>query len=494
MTPKQLLDSIFQYAIQGKLVEQKIEDGSAEDLYAQIQLEKQKLISEGRIKREKPSDSITDDEIPFDIPDTWKWCRLKELCTKLVDGDHNPPDGIKQPTEYMMLSATNINCDSLVELNKVRYLTKDVFDIENERTKVAVNDIFFTSVGSMGRSCIYKGGYNICFQRSVSVITTLIPPEYLKLFLDSPFVQTFVRVNATGTAQKGFYLNQLGNLLIALPPLAEQERIVAKIEELRPYINRYAMAYDNLELFNTKFPEDMRKSIIQYAIQGKLVEQKSEDGSAEDLYTQIQQEKQKLIAEGKIKREKPSDSITDDEIPFDIPDTWKWCRLKELCTKLVDGDHNPPDGIKQPTEYMMLSATNINCDSLVELNKVRYLTKDVFDIENERTKVAVNDIFFTSVGSMGRSCIYKGGYNICFQRSVSVITTLILPEYLKLFLDSPFVQTFVRVNATGTAQKGFYLNQLANLLIALPPLAEQHRIVSKIEQMLPMCNKLNKEK
>ena len=241
-------------------------------------------------------------------------------------------------------------------------------------------------------------------------------------------------------------------------------------------------------------PKQLLDSIFQYAIQGKLVEQKIEDGSAEDLYAQIQLEKQKLISEGRIKREKPSDSITDDEIPFDIPDTWKWCRLKELCTKLVDGDHNPPDGIKQPTEYMMLSATNINCDSLVELNKVRYLTKDVFDIENERTKVAVNDIFFTSVGSMGRSCIYKGGYNICFQRSVSVITTLILPEYLKLFLDSPFVQTFVRVNATGTAQKGFYLNQLANLLIALPPLAEQHRIVSKIEQMLPMCNKLNKEK
>ena len=295
--------------------------------------------------------------------------------------------------------------------------------------------------------------------------------------------------NATGTAQKGFYLKQVENLLIALPPLEEQHRIVAKIEELLPYVDRYAEAYEKLEQLNTKFPEDVKKSILQYAIQGKLVEQRPEEGTAEELYQQIQDEKQKLIKEGKIKKEKPLAEITDDEIPFDIPNQWCWCRLRDVCTKIVDGDHNPPAGIKQQTEYLMLSATNINHDSIVELDKVRYLTRELFEEENKRTNVEINDIFFTIVGSMGRSCVYEGGYNVCFQRSVSVLTTLLFPKYLKYLLDAPFIQTFMYSNATGTAQKGFYLKQVENLLIPLPPLKEQHRIVTKIEELLPYVDR-----
>ena len=138
----------------------------------------------------------------------------------------------------------------------------------------------------------------------------------------------------------------------------------------------------------------------------------------------------------------------------------------------------------------MLSAININNGSLSELDRVRYLTKEVFENENERTKVKPGDIFFTIVATLGRSCVYEGGYNICFQRSVSVITTLIYNYYLKYALDSGFIQQFMIANATGTAQKGFYLNQVEKLLIPLPPLAEQKRIVEKIEELLHLCEKL----
>ena len=172
------------------------------------------------------------DEIPFDIPENWSFCRLKNICSKIVDGDHNPPKGVAYITNYLMLSSQNINHDKIVALDKVRYLTEDVFKIENERTNLLAGDILFTSVGTLGRTCIYKGGLNLCFQRSVSVITTYINNDYLKLFLDSPHFQNKVVKEATGTAQKGFYLNQLENSIIVVPPINEQLRIVKEVKTI----------------------------------------------------------------------------------------------------------------------------------------------------------------------------------------------------------------------------------------------------------------------
>ena len=161
-----------------------------------------------------------------------------------------------------------------------------------------------------------------------------------------------------------------------------------------------------------------------------------------------------------------------------------------ICTKIVDGDHNPPQGVLEKTEYLMLSAQNINFNKLVDLNQARYLTKQIFEQENLRTQVQIGDIFFTIVGTLGRSCIYNGGYNISFQRSVAVISTKILNCYLKYVLDSPFIQQHMIYKATGTAQKGFYLNQVENLLIPIPPIEEQQRIVKRLEQLFPFCETL----
>ena len=165
-------------------------------------------------------------------------------------------------------------------------------------------------------------------------------------------------------------------------------------------------------------------------------------------------------------------------------------RLRDVCIKIVDGDHNPPSGVNFNTNFIMLSAQNINNDKIVNLDQVRYLTEDVFNIVNQRTNVNIGDIFFTIVGTLGRSCVYNGGYNICFQRSVSVLQTLIYNYFLKYTLDTPFIQQFMIKNATGTAQKGFYLRQLEKLVIPIPPIAEQKRIVEKLEQLLPLCERL----
>ena len=486
-----LRQSVLQAAMQGKLTTQKAEDGDARGLLLAIREEKEKLVKEKKIKKEKPLPPIADEEIPFDIPENWVWCRLAEICTKLVDGDHNPPKGTNKKTPYIMASSKNINNDKLVNLESVRYLSKEVFEKENQRTQAKAGDIFFTSVGSLGRSCVYNENINICFQRSVSVITTLAYNYFLKYCFDSPAIQNKVLKEATGTAQKGFYLNQLAAMAIPLPPLPEQQRIVARVEALMKEIDELEQMEKELEAIKAAFPADMKASLLQAAMEGKLTEQKAEDGDARGLLLAIRKEKEKLVKEKKGKREKPLAPITDEEIPFDIPENWVWCRLAEICTKLVDGDHNPPKGTNKKTPYIMASSKNINNDKLVNLESVRYLSKEVFEKENQRTQAKAGDIFFTSVGSLGRSCVYNENINICFQRSVSVITTLAYNYFLKYCFDSPAIQNKVLKEATGTAQKGFYLNQLAAMAIPLPPLAEQHRIVEKLDQLLPLCDSLS---
>ena len=172
-----------------------------------------------------------------------------------------------------------------------------------------------------------------------------------------------------------------------------------------------------------------------------------------------------------------------EEEPFEIPESWCWVKLSSICTKLVDGDHNPPKGIEEKTDYIMASSRNINYDRLDDLENVRYLTKEVFEIENERTKVEKGDLFFTSVGTLGRSCIYDGNYNVCFQRSVTVLRTIINNQFLKYYFDSGYYQNYVVEHSTGTAQMGFYLKEMANSPIAVPPIEEQNRIVSQINDL-----------
>ena len=283
----------------------------------------------------------------------------------------------------------------------------------------------------------------------------------------------------------GVSVKKLKELILPLPHITEQKRIADKLDEIFAELDKI----DEKQIRLATIQEKMEAKILKLAIQGKLVEQHPEEGTGEELFKHIQLEKQELIKQGKIKKEKTPPAIEEDEGPFEIPSTWKWVRLKYICTKIVDGDHNPPAGISKKTDYLMVSAININNDSLCELNRVRYLTKDVFDIENQRTKLSKGDILLTIVGTMGRSCIYDGKLNLSFQRSVSVITTLALNLYLKIVFDSQYIQRFMEANSTGTAQKGFYLNQVEKLLIPLPPLGEQKRIVAKIEELLPLCRK-----
>ena len=520
MTGQQLKNSILQMAVQGKLVPQDPNDESASVLLERIRAEKEQLIKEGKIKKEKnpsvifrgadnlPYEKVGKnepvciaDEVPFDIPESWEWVRLEAICTKLVDGDHNPPKGCSYETAYVMVSSTNINDDCIVELEKVRYLEKNIFDKENERTNAATGDIFFTSVGSLGRSCVYEGGLNICFQRSVSVIHTLIFNYYLKYCLDSAYIQQKIVREATGTAQKGFYLNQLALLLIPIPPIKEQHRIVSKYLETVQMQKEYYKTNETLDVLNSRFPATLKKSLLQYAVQGKLVPQDPADEPASVLLERIRTEKEQLVKEGKIKRDKHESVIfrrdnsyyekvdgiercIDDEIPFEIPASWAWTRLFSLCSNITDGEHKTPRRTAEYVGYYLLSARNIR-DGHLSLEDVDYVDGKEYSLISKRCNPKRNNILISCSGSIGRVCLVPDDGNYVMVRSAAVaVPILVHSKYLMYALQSEIVQKQIKSKIKQAVQANLFQGEIRNLIIPVPPFDEQQRIVRKLDYLL----------
>ena len=516
MTGQQLKNSILQMAVQGKLVPQDPNDEPASVLLERIRAEKEQLIKEGKIKKEKnpsvifrgadnlPYEKVGKnepvciaDEVPFDIPESWEWVRLESICTKLVDGDHNPPKGCSYETTYVMVSSTNINDDCIVELEKVRYLEKNIFDKENERTNAATGDIFFTSVGSLGRSCVYEGGLNICFQRSVSVIHTLIFNYYLKYCLDSAYIQQKIVREATGTAQKGFYLNQLALLLIPIPPIKEQHRIVSKYLETVQMQKEYYKTNETLDVLNSRFPATLKKSILQYAVQGKLVPQDPADEPASVLLKRIRTEKEQLVKEGKIKRDKHESVIfrrdnsyyekvdgiercIDDELPFEIPDSWEWTTIGTTCINIQYGSSRKSESTGTMAVLRMGNIQNGRIDT----QKLVY-TSDKEEIAHY--PLEYNDLLFNRTNSkelVGKTAIYKSEVPAIYAGYLIRITPLIDSDYLNYVMQTQFYWVYCQnVRSDAIGQSNINAEKLKNFIYPLPPLHEQKRIAKKLNSI-----------
>ena len=400
-----------------------------------------------------------------------------------------------------MVSSTNINDDCIVELEKVRYLEKNIFDKENERTNAATGDIFFTSVGSLGRSCVYEGGLNICFQRSVSVIHTLIFNYYLKYCLDSAYIQQKIVREATGTAQKGFYLNQLALLLIPIPPIKEQHRIVSKYLETVQMQKEYYKTNETLDVLNSRFPATLKKSILQYAVQGKLVPQDPADEPASVLLERIRTEKEQLVKEGKIKRDKHESVIfrrdnsyyekvdgiercIDDELPLEIPESWEWCRLGTILQKLTDGTHSTPKYTARGIPF--ISVKDISSGK-ISFERTKFISKTEHELLASRCDPHRDDILLTKVGTTGIPVLVDTDRPFSIFVSVAQLrfsTELLDKFFLIYLLKSPLVQTQCRENTKGVGNKNWVMRDIANTLICIPPLAEQKRIQASLANVL----------
>ena len=352
MTPEQLKASILQYAIQGNLVEQRPEEGTGEELLKFLYDEKAKIIKSGVLKgrKTKPLQSVSLDDAPFEIPDTWCWVRLgtiAEIFGRIGFRGYTKNDIVSAGEGAITISPSNIRPNGKTDFSDCTYLSWEKYE-ESPEIKVFNGDILLVKTGSSygkcGIVCDLPEKATINPQLAILKYVTC-DVKYLDYVLKSPMARKQFESFVIGTSIPTFSQEKLANLLLPLPPRAEQKRIVAKIEELLPYVDRYAAAYEKLEQFNAKFPEDMKKSILQYAIQGKLVEQRLEEGTGEELYRQIRSEKQQLIKDGKIKKEKPLPEITEDEITFDIPESWKWVRWGNLSFSIQYGYNAPAKSI-----------------------------------------------------------------------------------------------------------------------------------------------------
>lgn len=471
MTPQQLKNSILQRAIEGRLVEQRPEEGTAKDLLKEIRAEKERLIEEGKIKKSKPLPPITEDEKPFEIPDGWEWARLGQIFT--------------------MQAGKNIKASCIYDIpnNEHDYLCYGGNGVRGYVAKYN-RDGTYPLIGRQGALCgnihLAKGKFYATEHAVVTETYAGTNVEWAKYFLIALNLNQY----ATATAQPGIAVNKIEMVLIPLPPLAEQHRIVSKIEEFLPLIDKYDKAYTKLTDYNAHFPEAMKKSILQYAIQGKLVEQRPEEGTAKDLLREIRAEKARLIEEGKIKKSKPLPPITEDEKLFEIPEGWEWGRLWDIVHN--HGQEKP----NKPFTYIDIGSVD---NSKQKLGKEENIIQPEDAPSRARKILEKGDIIYSTVRPyLHNMCIIDRDFSRppIASTGFAVMKTLtgVSNKYLFYYLLSPTFDTYANSNenAKGVAYPAINDKALYSSTVPLPPLAEQHRIVSKIEELLPLCEKLVK--
>lgn len=489
MNAQDLKNSILQLAVQGKLVEQRAEEGTARELLEQIKLEKDQLIKDKKIKKSKPLPEITEDEIPFEIPESWEWVRLNGIVCN--NGQEKP----QCKFSYIDIgSIDNVH----QKLNQKENIVEAKDAPSRARKIVKYGDIIYSTVRPyLHNMCIIDKEFSFkpIASTGFAVMSCLgkLYNRYLFFYLMSPTFDNYANAseNARGATYPAINDDRLYRAIVPVPPLQEQHRIVDKIEEILPYIDQYDKAYTKLETFNKKFPEDMKKSILQMAMQGKLVEQRSEEGTADELYEQIVAEKAQLIKDSKIKKEKPLPEITEDEIPFEIPSSWIWVRWGELSFSIQYGYNAPA---LSEGHYRMVRISDI------QDNKVLWETVPYCKIEDKEVATYLlekNDILFARTGgTVGKSFLVKdvpyeavyAGYLIRTRYN----SERLAPEYLKFFMESQLYWQQLRNGTIATAQPNCNGQTLAKMMIPIPPFEEQKRIIAKIEELLPYCDQLIK--
>ena len=512
MTGQQLKNSILQMAVQGKLVPQDPNDEPASVLLERIRKEKEQLIKDGKIKKEKnpsyifrgadnlPYEKVGKnepvciaDEVPFEIPESWEWVRVKS-CTELYNGKaFKPSDWTDQGLPIVRIQNLNNVCAPF------NYYDKFV----DEDVHLYGGELLFAWSGTPGTSFgahIWQNKEAVLNQHIFKLLfdeNSLYKPFYMYALNER--VGSLIK-SAHGSAGLQHITRKVfESTLIPLPPFTEQKRIAAKINTLMPIIQQYSEIYSCIEELNNYFPDRIKKSILQEAVQGKLVPQDPSDEPASVLLEHIRTEKERLIKEGKIKCDKQesvifrrdnshyekrgSDEICiDNEIPFELPNGWCWCRFSTICYKLTDGSHNPPP--KRSKGVRVISARNIKNGRILFTDEDRLCDQNGFNKENPRTQISKGDVILGIIGgSIGNTAIYGYDEPVIAQRSIAIFGSLINNKYMKLLLDSPLFQQQFNSKSNGTAQGGIYLGELANMLVPLPPVNEQNKILASISSL-----------
>lgn len=491
-----LRQSVLQAAMQGKLTTQKAEDGDAKDLLLAIRAEKEKLVKEKKGKKEKPLAPITDEEIPFDIPDNWVWVRWGDLAFSIQYG-YNA--AAKDSGLVKMLRISDI------QNNSVNWDTVPYCEIANNnipKYSLQANDILFARTGgTVGKSFLIEdvpclsvyAGYLIRTRCSNKLV-----PQYLKLLMESEIYWKQLKEGTIATAQPNFNGQKLAKMVFPLPPLPEQQRIVARVDALMKEIEELEQTEKKLEAIKTAFPGDMKASLLQAAMEGKLTTQKAEDGDARGLLLAIRKEKEKLVKEKKGKREKPLAPITDEEIPFDIPENWVWCRLNDITVKEIRRGKSPKYSDVQSNTLSFAQKCNTKYDG-IQMSLAKYLDESTLKRYTEEDAVIDGDTIINSTGhgTLGRVGFFTDSNN---PNHLTIYpdshVTVVRPSRN---CDSRFIHLYIKTQQSWFETKGEgSTNQtelkpavIKSIVIPLPPLPEQQRIVEKLDQLLPLCDSLS---
>ena len=536
MTAKDLKNALLQEAVQGKLVPQISSEGNARDLLEEIQKEK---LSHGfansygicgeKGKKSKSSDlcskspqrnapasvvcvtkkelsEITEEEIPFDIPESWCWCRLGEIVSILGDGIHGTPN-YDILGNYYFVNGNNLNNGKI----EIKPDTKKVNQSEYEKYKKELNNntVFVSINGTLGNIAFYENekiilGKSACYFNLIKNEMKI----YIYWLIKTKYFLDYANEEATGTTIKNVSLAAMRNFPIPLPPLAEQKRIVAAIEKFMPLIEEYGKKETQLKAINEKIGTLTKKAILQEAVQGKLVPQIAAEGNAKDLLEEIRKEKlshgldfanaksgkRKSKKETALAGSNPCD-ITEEEIPFDIPENWCWCRLGEICNEIKRG--KSPKYADKSNYLAFAQKCNVKIGG-IDLGLALYLDEKSITRYSETDNLVQGDIVINSTGggTMGRVGLYetkvpagiKGVYpdsHVTVIRSIGNINQHYL--YYVLKLNQPVLE---KCGTGSTNQTELKPAVLADFVIPLPPLAEQKRIVKAIEKLLPLCEAL----
>ena len=521
MNGKQLKNSILQWAIQGKLVPQDPNDEPASMLLERIRTEKAKLVKEKKIKKDKNESIIyrgddnsyyekflttgevkcIDEEIPFEIPKGWEWARINAIGVSQLGKTLDR--GKESGKEYPYLCSINVYWDS-INLSKIK--TFRLRDDELPKYKLRKGDLLICEGGDYGRCCIWDRNEDMYYQNALHRVRFhggLIPSFYKYVF---ELYRNIGYIVGQGQTIKHFTYENMRSILFPVPSIHEQKRIVSRIEEIQPIVKKYQRTEDALKRLNTEIFDKLKKSILQEAIQGKLVSQITEEGTAQELLKQIKTEKEKLVKKGKLKKSALTDSViykgddnkywekygteticVNDEIPFEIPATWIWVRLDNICSYIQRGKSPKYSPIKK---YPVI-AQKCNQWAGFCIDKAQFIDPNSLPSYSEERLLQDGDLMWnsTGLGTLGRMAIYQSALNpyelAVADSHVTVIRPLkehILSQYLYYYFASDTVQSVIEDKSDGsTKQKELSTTTVKNYLVPIPPYREQQRIVEKIK-------------
>ena len=524
MTADQLRKSILQQAIQGKLVPQDPNDEPASVLLERIREEKARLVEEKKIKKEKNPSVIfrgednsyyekftlsgevkcIDEKIPFEIPNGWEWCIIGNLFNHNNGKQLNRSNSSGELMSYITTSNLYWNGFILNNLKKMPFEIKEI-----ERCQAIKGDLLVCEGGDIGRSCIWENDEPIMLQNHIHKLRAYLPLCTRYFYYIFYLYNLSGLIGGKGIGIQGFSSQTLHTTRVPLPPLAEQQRIVEKIEELIPHIEHYGKAQTELDLLNRNIKEQLKKSVLQYAIEGKLVPQDKAEGTAEELLLQIQAEKQKLYEENKLKKKDLEHSIIfkgednkyyekigknviciDEEISFEIPKDWRWCRLKDIVFIFTGATFKKEEVSVENIDIRILRGGNIQPFRLTNRVDDIFLPKDKV---KENILLKKNDIVtpaVTSLENIGKMARVEsdlesttvGGFVFILRQ---FYCNDIVSKYLLALLSSPVLIDYIKsiTNKSGQAFYNISKNRLEMTLLPLPPLAEQQRIVESIQNI-----------